>query len=733
MNTHRQLKISKIIEQRRPLANSIERSEKSLRTLLDKLEQLEACQQYLLPKVEGEILGKLQTINVRSIINSIESEFGNLSKLKTRFLRNTLNIGVIGRAGQGKSRLLQSLSGLSAVEIPTGDRSHCTGVQSTICHSSNVETYGEVLFYSEREFLDAVISPYYQKLSLGVKPFSLDEFKRKPLPTLSEELSRKAVEGAMYKHLHKYHEHFDEYRPFIGHITPKRINRQEIREYVAQDNQSGEQVYFKYLAVKEAKIFCSFPNSDVGQVALIDMPGLGDTGLGDDERLIKILSQDVDLVLFIRLPRPPREFWSDVDVELYDIAKSALTEIPLEKWSFLVLNRSLPESPIGDNGIYCRDLANSRHDKNIRVADCITANCANSDDANSQVLDRVLEYLTKHIQGLDQEYSQLQQDRILQIHERVNIELEKARSVLGSVTPKSDWYSLFISLFDKLWQEDLTTGLERRLQELSNLRNMPNEDFQREVNKVIQSCEEDPGIPSEEEIEKRGYAEGGLGAAYDKLLNEVRSHFSKQFLMLDEGLQESLERVKTEVTEVLICSGLGRLSQSRGSIFLAEIAAMIPDEMLNQPSEIKYGFNILVSFNLHYRGLIQHRIRQHLDDLTPNKTTLRLSPNPSASDVEECLRSLQAEAIYKCDAVLNDLLAEPNQAAFAIVEEFVDRVLRAKSAKNEWRVFLEGVRSEVWPEEFEALGEQTQMRRKWLDSVQKVTEANELSQLKLLN
>jgi len=38
------------------------------------------------------------------------------------FSRSTLNIGVIGRARQGKSRLLQSLTGLGTEEIPSGDR-----------------------------------------------------------------------------------------------------------------------------------------------------------------------------------------------------------------------------------------------------------------------------------------------------------------------------------------------------------------------------------------------------------------------------------------------------------------------------------------------------------------------------------------------------------------------------------------------------------------------------------
>ena len=274
--------IAGIIEKRQPLATKVEEVENNLQALSSALHGLDEHRSQLLSQADDvETRGRLQEVNLLTIQSEINTELAALSKLKTRFLRKTLNIGVIGRAGQGKSRLLQSLSGLSTDEIPSGDRSHCTGVRSTIHHNPGVEAYGEVCFYSERSFLNEIISPYYEKLQLSSRPFTLEEFARNPLPKLPNQFAGQAESGAMYEHLRKYHENFDKYKHLLKEPSPQRISKQQIREYVAQDTSDGQRIYFNYLAVQEAKIVCSFPNTDVGQIALIDMPGLGDTGLGD--------------------------------------------------------------------------------------------------------------------------------------------------------------------------------------------------------------------------------------------------------------------------------------------------------------------------------------------------------------------------------------------------------------------------------------------------------------------
>jgi len=729
MNTSRTARIASIIEKRRPLAQKIAGIEANLKSLALALRNLEDNRHHLLTRVDDpNISGQLREIDFSRIQPGIAAELEALSKLRARFSRDTLNIGVVGRARQGKSRLLQSLTGLTAAEIPDGNRQHCTGVRSTIHHNPAVETHGEVWFHSERSFLDEAIAPYYDKFGLAAKPITLEEFARNPLPALPSNLPGYAEPKAMYEHLGKYHLNLERYRQLLLEPSPRRIGRSEIREYVAQDTPDGQRVFFNYLAVREVKIVCNFPNSDVGQIALVDMPGLGDTGVGDEERLMTTLGQDVDAVLFVRMPKSSGDYWADVDVRLYDIARAALVELPISAWSFMVLNQTDAGSNNGDNSNNCKDLADTIAEKHLKVVECAIANCANPEDANN-VLDRVLDYLAVNITALDQQYASSCQDRLIRLQNAVHSELEKAGIALGKSTPRASDFSEFLRLFNQLW-DGLTSGLESLLRHLEAQRNARDIAFKQQVDAAIQACRDNTGVPSIEQIEQRRDRVGGYPNAYYEYLSEIRAHLSQHFLSLDDGLKQIIHRVKAQVANVLIEQGrLKKLTDKQGAEFLQTITDQIPEHL----SKLKLGFQILSSFDLSYRGLIQHRIRQHLDGLTPDKTALKLSKSPSPQEVLSCLKTSHAEAVYNCEIALEDFLPEPNQAAFAIVEEFVDRVLRAEDVKTEWQIFLEEVRSDVWRDEFEQLGERSRLRREWLDSVERAEAANRLDFMQFLN
>ena len=720
MATGRTSQITSILEKRRPLARKLAEIESNLKTLALALQDLDKYRSQLLSKVDDlESIGRLQEINLTAIQSSINEEMGALSKLKNRFSRNTLNIGVIGRARQGKSRLLQSLSGLSD-EIPTGSLTDCTAVRSTIHHNPNVETYGEVWFHSERYFLDEVIHPYYEKLNLGIKPFTVEEFARN-LPSIHSDASAEAK--AIYKNLREYHINFDKYKHLLTQISPHRISKEQVREYVAQYSIDGKEIFFNFFAVREVRIVCSFPQSDVGQITLVDMPGLGNTKLGDDKRLIQILGQDIDVVIFVKKPNPLGDNWQDVDVNLYDIASSALTDLPIHLWSFFVLNQINQGS---DNSALCHELSNSSAKNGIKVVQTIVADCTSADEANKEILDPILRYLTENIAGLDQQYATNCQDRLTRFQSAAKTEIEKAKTALGISSKGDSWFPVFVNLFDQLW-EDLTVGLEGLLRELRYQRDAQDVDFKNQVNAAVQRCKEDTGIPSIADIKALRDKEAAYGIAYNKYLHEIRAHLSQHFLSLDDGLKQSLEGIKSQVVDILSKQGkLSALTNNQGSEFLSDIENILPVDLVG----LKLGFNILASFNLSYRGLIQHRIRKHLDRLTPDET-IHLSKSPSAQEILDILETLQAEALYECELALEELLCEPSQAAYAIVEEFVDRVLRAKDVKNEWLIFLQEVRSDIWSAEFEKLGENSRLRREWLTVVEQALSANQDHLIKL--
>ncbi len=206
----------------------------------------------------------------------------------------------------------------------------------------------------------------------------------------------------------------------------------------------------------------------------------------------------------------------------------------------------------------------------------------------------------------------------------------------------SNYFPKFIELFDQLWVE-LPTGLEELLQDLRAERDLENLEFKQQVEAAVTACREDNGIPTEKEIEKLRHSKGGYPNAYYECLNEVRAHLSQHFLRLDDVLKEAINKVKTQVAQILIDRGkLGNLTEVREAEFISAISEIIPENL----QRLKLGFQTLAEFELSYRGLIQHRIRQHLDDLTPDETSLQLSPSPSAAEVLSCLNSLHAEAIY---------------------------------------------------------------------------------------
>ncbi|MDJ0552901.1 MAG: hypothetical protein QNJ68_00340 [Microcoleaceae cyanobacterium MO_207.B10] len=723
--------IKDIIEKRRPLAQNIETTEASLRELTSALQALESQRNQLITKLEEPTLrGKLAEIDFLTLHLKIATESEALAKLKVRFSRDTLNIGVVGRARQGKSRLLQSLTGLTTTEIPDGDRQHCTGVRSTIRHNPGVTTYGEVWFHSERSFMDEVIAPYYEKLRLGAKPKTLAEFASQKLPSLPPELPGYAEPGAMYEHLSRYHTNIDKYVGLLN-SPPRRISSNEIREYVAQDTPDGQRIFFNYLAVKEVKITCTFPNTEVGQIALVDMPGLGDTGIGDEERLIKTLGQDIDAVLFVRMPSGKGDYWADVDVRLYDMARAAIVDLPLDLWSFMILNQTNINSANGDNLNNCQDLANEIGKKHLKLVDCIIANCADLEGANTKILDRVLDYLATKIQSLDREYASSCQERMVQLQKIVQTEIEKARLVLVGTASSQNEMGVFLPLYNQ-FMSNLSVGLMEVLDNFKQQRNEVDEDFFKpQVEAAIAACKENTGIPCLQEVKIRHREKGSWEIVYAEYLHKIRTHLTRHFSSMDSGLKQVIDDAKYQVTQVLVEAGnLGGLTAARGSKFLK---VMAENKVSQEQGNLQKAFGNLWDFEMSYEVNFHYRIRQHLDDLTPDDTSLRLSSKPTAEEVLENLEQLHQETVYKCQEALEDLYAEPKLAVFAAVEEFVDQVLRAEEVKNEWPVFLYEVRSQVWPANFKPMGEGSDTIREWQKLVEIVAQTNQLEFLQFIN
>lgn len=754
--------INNILKQRKPLVQKIEQVETLLSQRQEFLKELEQLRLAIIPQLDNpvsvELLKKLDLNKLQSLIDSALSA---LSKLKRRFARTTLNIGVVGRARQGKSRLLQSISGLTRTEIPDGDREHCTGVRSTIYHNrdDNQETYGVVWFHSERSFLQEIITPYYAQLQLGTPPQSIKEFAQNDLSELPAALKTFAEYKAKYEHLKRYKDNLGRYYKLLGttKAEPLKITREQIREYVAQDNEQGERIYFNYLAVKEVKIICPFPQADIGQIALIDLPGLGDTGIGDQERLIKTVGEDVDVIIFVKKPQKG-DYWADVDVKLYDITKSSLVEIPVSLWSYMILNHT---PTVVDNYLNCQDLQKSIKDNHIEVLQTVIVDCTEK-NAVSVFLDKILNDLVYSITDLDRKYARTCQDRIQELGNMINYELNQVRTLLDDYAniPRQ-----FLGLFNR-FIDNLSYSMMELRQELKQKIGTVDPYFENQVKLALDTCKLNPGIPSENAILHR-YVQpeykGSLRSVYYAYIAELRAHISQHFLSLNQGLQQSMFNLKNTVANLLIDQvRLGELTDQRGVDFLKYMATLFE----SKNNKLELGFRTFADFEMSYGALLLQLIRQHLNELLSpdtnemllssdtnemplsldtsemkgiknilDKTVEMLSPlapnemdlkNITANTVKKNLQLLYDEAIAKCEATLNEWLTKPSEVEFFMFEEFSDRILFAEGMKDEWFAFLDDdeIRSKVWIE-FRQIEERKHLQMSWKNQVTKTMIPNQ--------
>jgi hypothetical protein len=708
-------KITQILARRAGHSKSLEVLDAHLASVTTALARLDDSRLELLERLAEEARDRLFDIgqDIRELDESLKQQRADISKLVARLNRPTLNVGMVGRARMGKSRFLQSLTGLTAQEIPDGRTGFCTGVASLIQHAAGQETRAAVYLHDEGSFLGEVIEPYFKDLGLGNPPASARVFAERPLPALTSDEPRAK---SAYLHLAAYHRHFGAYGDLLRHPSPIDIAAQEIRSYVAQDNREGTQEHHAFRAVRSVDIRTCFPAPDVGGLAVVDLPGLGDTNLGDPRILLAALQDDIDVVLFVREPAARGDDIQDFDIDLYTLASDALPEIPLRLRAFLVINhRRSDDQDNHENALrYQAKVADSP----IQVVDSVIVDCSRPQEV-ADAFEPMLDYLLAHADELDGLLLAQSRRQTREIKARLGWLIEQAGQLAVLAQPSSIWFQEFQHLFNGAFDR-LTISLERMVGRLESLRDAPDEAFGTAVAEVIRKAAADDAIPSEAEIATRIARVGARANAFGELLTESRAHLSRHFLDLDDVLRTRVMEMQDAVAQMLSEEGeLRALSQLIGRDFLLAIADRVPpvSERSRGESEIRFGLTMLADFELAYRGFIQHRIRPCLDGMHPDHPEIPVAegiwPTVSPRMMRDVLTLTYEAALGECDKALQRILAEPNGALFAIVEEFRDRVRRSADSRDQWQAFYMHVRAEVWAGPLGALAERSGQFRPW--------------------
>lgn len=338
-----------------------------------------------------------EAIPFSTALDEIQKATEAVDKAEKRLARKSINIGIAGKARQGKSQMLQMLTGLTDNQIPTGDGSFCTAARSEITNIN--KTWARVHFLTETDFMTKRVLPAFTKgaakngeLGLEPSPSSLTAFLGSPLPKLANPNPSSAK---FYTELEKLHTAFNNnpsLRSLLGQ-PPQEVAMSSLRKYVTKDKGDTDFYVVDYVEI-EAPFAVDLPLG----MKVFDLPGLGEMTANIRDTMLKSVTNDADVVMLLRKPKVDSEVWEEEDYsicdDLHDVYKDAAVE--LKDWILLVLNRD--SRPGHDNIKGIEGLKNSKDvPKGLSPVVC---DCGKEEDVRRMVVEHMHE-LIAHIACID--------------------------------------------------------------------------------------------------------------------------------------------------------------------------------------------------------------------------------------------------------------------------------------------------------------------------------------------
>jgi energy-coupling factor transporter ATP-binding protein EcfA2 len=692
--------------------------EQTERQLLDLTQQLDALRHMANETAGGgqipqDFLDVTATIadQVSSLQQEITELLPKLTNLTERFRKETINIGVSGKTGQGKSTLLQSISSLSNKEIPAASGLACTASKSMIYHTEG-NPYARIDFYSEDEFLKEIIMPHFNKLDLP-KPYLLRDFEE-PLPEVATD---RIIDQANYERLVKIHTLFPNFKHLLS--TSKQVPLEEIRNYVIQE-------YPVSIAVKTAHVYTNFPNHDVTGLCLVDLPGL-EAVLNHEIKLASSLEREVDAVIFLKQPTSTRAEWSPEDYKVLDLINESIKEIKLTDWLFIVLN----ELEDGSNAQQVQLLQENPPAKYSRL-NMLVSQCKNPADVEQNVFAVVLNHLEQNLEEIDRVLLDSLEHNVEQIVNKATLELSSVVKFFDSEQDELGIFKEFKRLFEEYYDilgnilESLVVEVRERTYLDENQQN-----FLAKVESICDEAEQNPPVPSVEELANQYFPGSGWYGIVERTLPMLRAELAKTLAKgLDVFLEDMIENVYRDILVRALPETLRALVTPSGKQLTPREQMKAFYDLLGpqEHPKLRDTFEYVFKFDFSYQSHFHYRVRQQMVSLDPLMDA-SLVPSLIASDatkeyapdVQRGLATMYCQAVSKIrKQFITEMQADPGNAIFALLEEIRDRLLRTERIKDEWETFAFLRRGEIWPKEFSQFDQQTALRKRWQNAINNI-------------
>lgn len=695
--------IDRIIAQRQPMAEKIKITRTNIQSIQGSLSLLKESLSSLKQSSGDSSNFNFNEIDskIANLEQKLEAELAPLTVLFNRFSRQTLNVGVVGNAGQGKSYLLQNISTLGEDVIPTSKGGHCTGASYSIYNDpvgvdrNGGNVFAEVNYYSEDAFMKKVIKPFCDELSISPVPQSIVEFQSNKLELSDNQKTT----------LKEKHNKLTQYKNSIGHIKhlfgkgKVVIQVGEIRKHIAQNDEHGKDYISQncpnYLAVEHAIIHCKFSRNEVGKIMLQDTPGVGDFLSGLESRITETIRDFYDFVFYVQICEKTARFGTE-HTRVYDAIRSSVPSLSTDQWTYCLLNYRDNE---GLN--VAQTLKTTISNSSCKFTEIIIANFKNKQEVDS-ILVKLADYLVSNIEELDKKFVSQQNERLKNIEKELK-EFEQYLSEKNNKcpSPKHD-QRLLLTKFNETYT-NLVNEIKQYLSIIKKDLGKEDAEFSSKVTELNVELDTNKNqyLLSNDRI-RNDINSGGMHTAYEHAMNHARTELSKKYLDLSESIIKKLKEQKGRIKEIFSKHGLleriNELKTEDEVLFFKELS-----KLLNQTGciELAKAINVFGEFSLNYRGFIQHKVRSKLTELDTGYANVNSSDIQNETYIYDLVSGRYDGCLYQVNnSLVSDVSIEFNYAIFAILEELVDSIVHGQEARDNWQVLYASLKNEIWSREF---------------------------------
>lgn len=737
-------KIDKIVMARKYKLEKVECAKAGLIQVRDAVKRIEVLQRRVNEAGEGDLLAamlkeqpgvyaNILQLDTSNFYRAYQNYLEELKKIENRFSRDTLNISFVGAAGQGKSCVLQKISGLAGDVIPSAAGSDCTGAKSIISNvSDSAEVTAEITFYSEAEIID-IVNGYLTEITGGnsYNVRALNKVSEIPIEVIEEQVRFSADAKGKLKQLRKYVEHLAEVSDNIGQT--KIICKNDIEKYVAQHSCIDDAIqYYDYLCVKCADIRCQFPKKDAGRIVLVDTKGLGDTAMKVDENMLYAAENDSDAIILMYRPDALRAGLRQQEIDIIQKIADKITPQYCEQLLFWVVNRV--KGGEGNNLAVIDNAKAEIVNSKMPVAGVLDVDCGDAVEVERKLLEPVLSGLTERIEAVDE-----------MIIGRLN---EKASSLIEEFQKITDRLE---NVFIGCVGEDVKRTLNSKIQgtrdrmldvlrdlfhDLNQYRKVPCEEFKEASEQKLRNLL--LLVPTQDKVVtllRKGTAIHTN--VYEECTHIIRMAIIDDFLELDDTLCSIVDTLKDRIIKILVEEGkLGLLIPYDGDtpdVWLETFRTKISADGNRYPL-ISEAIRKLEEFHISVEGFLIYEVRDKLDALDPSLH----AQNPQIKGGGENKEEQAKDIIFWLDKYLSDVHDElrkslldfykvPNRALFAATKDFYDRLAFSQedtynTVKEQWRYLYEQWIPVIWKKEYESSINGIEACKEWDEIVKSVRE-----------